>query len=67
MLGYTDLLRSGHPGPVNGKQKQMLEEIRESDQRLQSWEREVNFPFCYRSQGRGRKRDKRAKYSARRR
>ncbi|HKD78133.1 MAG TPA: HAMP domain-containing sensor histidine kinase [Candidatus Angelobacter sp.] len=35
MLGYTDLLRSGHLGPVNGKQKQVLEEIQESAQRLQ--------------------------------
>jgi len=35
MLGYTDLLRSGHLGPVNTKQKQVLEEIQESAQRLQ--------------------------------
>src|SRR5690242_5773930 len=35
MLGYTDLLRSGHLGPVNGKQKQVLGEIQESAQRLQ--------------------------------
>ncbi len=35
MLGYTDLLRSGHLGAVNTKQKQVLEEIQESAQRLQ--------------------------------
>ncbi|MGC2697715.1 MAG: HAMP domain-containing sensor histidine kinase [Candidatus Angelobacter sp.] len=35
MLGYTDLLRSGHLGTVNEKQKQVLGEIQESAQRLQ--------------------------------
>jgi len=35
MLGYTDLLRSGHLGPVNQKQKQVLGEIQEGAQRLQ--------------------------------
>jgi signal transduction histidine kinase len=35
MLGYTDLLRSAHLGPVNERQKQVLGEIQESAQRLQ--------------------------------
>lgn len=35
MLGYTDLLRSGHLGPVNQRQKQVLEEMQEGAQRLQ--------------------------------
>ena len=35
MLGYTDLLRSGHLGAINDKQKQVLGEIQEGAQRLQ--------------------------------
>jgi signal transduction histidine kinase len=35
MLGYADLLRSGHLGPVNDKQRQVLGEIQESAERLQ--------------------------------
>jgi signal transduction histidine kinase len=35
MLGYTDLLRTGHLGPVNDRQKQVLGEIQESAERLQ--------------------------------
>jgi signal transduction histidine kinase len=35
MLGYTDLLRSGHLGAVNDRQKQVLAEIQESAERLQ--------------------------------
>jgi two-component system, NtrC family, sensor histidine kinase KinB len=35
MLGYTDLLRSGHLGPVNDRQRQVLGEIQESAERLQ--------------------------------
>jgi signal transduction histidine kinase len=35
MLGYTDLLRSGHLGPVNDRQQQVLGEIQEGAQRLQ--------------------------------
>jgi signal transduction histidine kinase len=35
MLGYTDLLRSGHLGPINDRQKQVLAEIQESAERLQ--------------------------------
>lgn len=35
MLGYTDLLLSGHLGLVNQKQKQVLGEIQEGAQRLQ--------------------------------
>ena len=35
MLGYTDLLRSGHLGSINDKQKQVLGEIQEGAQRLQ--------------------------------
>jgi signal transduction histidine kinase len=35
MLGYTDLLRSGHLGAVNDRQRQVLEEIQEGAQRLQ--------------------------------
>jgi K+-sensing histidine kinase KdpD len=34
MLGYADLLRSGHLGPVNERQKQVLGEIQESAERL---------------------------------
>lgn len=34
MLGYTDLLRNGHLGPVNDRQKQVLGEIQESAERL---------------------------------
>lgn len=34
MLGYTDLLRNGHLGPVNDRQKQVLGEIQESADRL---------------------------------
>jgi signal transduction histidine kinase len=34
MLGYTDLLRNGHLGPVNERQKQVLGEIQESAERL---------------------------------
>lgn len=35
MLGYTDLLLSGHLGAVNQRQKQVLGEIQEGSQRLQ--------------------------------
>jgi signal transduction histidine kinase len=35
MLGYTDLLRQGHLGSINDKQKQVLGEIQESGERLQ--------------------------------
>jgi signal transduction histidine kinase len=35
MLGYTDLLLTGHLGPVNQRQKQVLGEIQEGAQRLQ--------------------------------
>jgi len=35
MLGYTDLLLSGHLGVVNQRQKQVLGEIQEGAQRLQ--------------------------------
>ena len=35
MLGYTDLLLTGHLGPVNQRQKQVLAEIQEGTQRLQ--------------------------------
>jgi signal transduction histidine kinase len=35
MLGYTDLLMSGHLGAVNQRQKQVLGEIQEGAQRLQ--------------------------------
>jgi two-component system, NtrC family, sensor histidine kinase KinB len=35
MLGYTDLLRSGHLGTVNQRQRQVLGEIQEGAQRLQ--------------------------------
>jgi len=35
MLGYADLLRSGHLGPVNSRQAQVLGEIQESAERLQ--------------------------------
>src|ERR1044071_7917228 len=35
MLGYTDLLRSGHLGSINDRQKQVLGEIQESAERLQ--------------------------------
>jgi signal transduction histidine kinase len=37
MLGYTDLLRSGHLGAVNERQRQVLEEIQESAERLQKF------------------------------
>ena len=35
MLGYADLLRNGHLGAVNDRQKQVLGEIQESAERLQ--------------------------------
>jgi len=35
MLGYTDLLRSARLGPINDKQKQVLDEMQESAERLQ--------------------------------
>jgi signal transduction histidine kinase len=35
MLGYTDLLLSGHLGAINQRQKQVLGEIQEGAQRLQ--------------------------------
>jgi signal transduction histidine kinase len=35
MLGYTDLLLSGHLGAVNQRQKQVLREMQEGAQRLQ--------------------------------
>jgi signal transduction histidine kinase len=35
MLGYTDLLRNGHLGQVNDRQRQVLGEIQESAERLQ--------------------------------
>ena len=35
MLGYADLLRNGHLGPVNERQGQVLGEIQESAERLQ--------------------------------
>ncbi len=35
MLGYADLLRSGHLGPVNERQRDVLGEIQEGAERLQ--------------------------------
>lgn len=35
MLGYTDLLRNGHLGSLNERQKEVLTEIQESTERLQ--------------------------------
>src|SRR6185503_10503110 len=35
MLGYTDLLRNGQLGAVNERQREVLEEIQQSGQRLQ--------------------------------
>jgi signal transduction histidine kinase len=35
MLGYADLLRSGHLGPVNERQREVLNEIQEGSERLQ--------------------------------
>jgi signal transduction histidine kinase len=35
MLGYTDLLRNGHLGQVNDRQREVLGEIQESAERLQ--------------------------------
>jgi signal transduction histidine kinase len=35
MMGYTDLLRNSHLGPVNDRQRQVLGEIQESAERLQ--------------------------------
>jgi signal transduction histidine kinase len=35
MLGYTDLLRTGHLGAVNDRQREVLGEIQEGAQRLQ--------------------------------
>jgi signal transduction histidine kinase len=35
MLGYADLLRSGHLGPVNERQREVLSEIQEGAVRLQ--------------------------------
>src|SRR6185437_3951721 len=35
MLGYTDLLRNCHLGPLNDRQKEVLTEIQESTERLQ--------------------------------
>jgi|SRR5450432_371584 signal transduction histidine kinase len=35
MLGYTDLLRNGHLGTLNDRQKQVLTEMQESTERLQ--------------------------------
>lgn len=35
MLGYADLLRTGHLGPVNERQHEVLGEIQESAERLQ--------------------------------
>jgi len=35
MLGYTDLLRNGHLGPLNDRQREVLTEIQESTERLQ--------------------------------
>src|ERR1700732_4221423 len=35
MLGYTDLLRNGHLGSLNDRQKEVLTEIQESTERLQ--------------------------------
>ena len=37
MLGYADLLRSGHLGAVNERQRQVLGEIQESAERLQKF------------------------------
>src|SRR5882724_7270929 len=37
MLGYTDLLRCGHLGAVNDKQKEVLGEMQESAGRLQKF------------------------------
>jgi signal transduction histidine kinase len=37
MLGYADLLRSGRFGPLNEKQRQMLDEIQESGERLRKF------------------------------
>jgi signal transduction histidine kinase len=41
MLGYADLLRSGHLGAVNDRQKQVLGEIQESAERLQKLIRDL--------------------------
>jgi signal transduction histidine kinase len=35
MMGYTDLLRNSHLGPINDRQRQVLGEIQESAERLQ--------------------------------
>lgn len=35
MLGYTDLLRNGQLGPVNERQRSVLDDIQQSGQRLQ--------------------------------
>lgn len=35
MLGYTDVLRAGHLGPVNERQREVLGEIQEGAERLQ--------------------------------
>lgn len=45
MLGYTDLLRNGHLGPVNDRQRQVLEEIQESAERLQNFIRDLLFLY----------------------
>jgi signal transduction histidine kinase len=57
MLGYTDLLRCGHLGPVNDKQREVLEEIQESAARLQKFIQDLLLLYELKAangEGRGR-------------
>lgn len=45
MLGYADLLRNGHLGPINDRQRQVLGEIQESAERLQNLIRDMLFLY----------------------
>jgi signal transduction histidine kinase len=51
MLGYADLLRSGRFGSVNEKQRQMLDEIQESGERLQKFIHDLMLLYQVQSEG----------------
>lgn len=45
ILGYTDLLRNGHLGALNDRQRQVLDEVHESAERLQKFVRDLLFLY----------------------
>jgi signal transduction histidine kinase len=50
MLGYADLLRSGRFGPLNDKQRQMIDEIQGSGERLRKFTQDLMLLYQLQSQ-----------------